>query len=82
MEVMTPAAVTAVNDPDWRVPLLAYLLDEVLPADRNEVFRIARHAKTYVAVDASFTSAPIGGGNADEMHPDPSGQGTPPGDPC
>jgi hypothetical protein len=54
MEVMTPAAVTAVNDPDWRVPLLAYLLDEVLPADRNEVFRIARHAKTYVTVDGEF----------------------------
>jgi hypothetical protein len=33
MEVMTPAADAAVNDPEWRAPLLAYLLDKVLPTD-------------------------------------------------
>jgi hypothetical protein len=51
---MTLAANTAVNNPDWRVPLLAYLLDEVLPADRTEARRIARFAKTYVTVDGEL----------------------------
>jgi hypothetical protein len=41
MEVTTPAADTAVNDPDWRAPLLAYLHNEVLLADRIEASRIA-----------------------------------------
>jgi hypothetical protein len=83
MDVTTPAADAMVNDPNWRVPLLAYLLDKVLPADRTGVPRIARRAKTYVAINGElYTTQPIGGGNADEMHPDPSRQGTPPRDPC
>jgi hypothetical protein len=36
MEVTTPVADAAVNNPDWRAPLLAYLLNEVLPADRTK----------------------------------------------
>jgi hypothetical protein len=54
MEVTTPAADAAVNDPDWRAPLLAYLLDAVLPADRTEAQRIARRAKMFVAIDGEF----------------------------
>jgi hypothetical protein len=37
MEVTNPVADTAAVDSNWRVPLLAYLLDEVLLADRTEV---------------------------------------------
>jgi hypothetical protein len=33
------------------MPLLAYLLDEVLQADRTEARRIARLAKMFVAID-------------------------------
>jgi hypothetical protein len=51
MEVATSAADVAVTEPDWRAPLLAYLLDEVLPPDRTEARRIARCAKTFVAID-------------------------------
>jgi hypothetical protein len=40
MEVATSAADAAVSDPDWRAPLLAYLLDEVHPPNRTEARRI------------------------------------------
>ena len=43
-------AVLALDQTDWRVPLLAYLLEEVLLPKRNEVRRIARHAKTFIAL--------------------------------
>jgi hypothetical protein len=36
MEVTTRAAYATAIDSEWRAPLLAYLLDEVLPADRTE----------------------------------------------
>jgi hypothetical protein len=36
MEVTTPVVGAAINDPDWRTPLLAYLLDEVLPANKTK----------------------------------------------
>jgi hypothetical protein len=36
MEVTTPLADATVIDSNWRAPLLAYLLDEVLPADKTE----------------------------------------------
>jgi hypothetical protein len=43
------------------VPLLAYLLDEVLPADRTEAQRIARRAKMFVAIDEEFYKcSPLG----------------------
>ncbi|XP_025813056.1 uncharacterized protein LOC112890369 [Panicum hallii] len=54
MEVTPPAADAAVNDPDWRAPLLAYLLDEVLPANIIEARRIARRTKMYVATDGEL----------------------------
>jgi hypothetical protein len=36
VETTTSAATAPATDSDWRVPLLAYLLDEVLLADRTE----------------------------------------------
>ena len=42
--------VLALNQANWRAPLLAYLLEEVLPPKRTEARRIARRAKTFVAI--------------------------------
>ena len=46
----TNVAVLALDQTDWRVPLLAYLLEEVLPPERTKARRIARHAKTFIAL--------------------------------
>jgi hypothetical protein len=54
MEVTTSAADAAVINSDWRVPLLAYLLDKVLPTDRTEAQRMYRHAKTFLAIDGEL----------------------------
>ena len=43
-------AVLALDQTDWRVPLLAYLLEEVLPPKRTEARWIARCAKTFIAL--------------------------------
>ena len=43
-------AVLALDQTDWRVPLLAYLLEEVLPPERTEARRIARRAKTFIVL--------------------------------
>ena len=46
---------------DWRVPLLAYLLKEVLPPERTEARRIARRAKTFVMLgDELYKQSPSG----------------------
>ena len=42
--------VLALDQADWRVLLLAYLLEEVLSPKRTEARRIARRAKTFVAL--------------------------------
>ena len=42
--------VLALDQTDWRVPLLAYLLKEVLPPERTEARWIARCAKTFVVL--------------------------------
>ena len=46
----SPADVTvlALDQTDWRAPLLAYLHEEVLPPEGTEARWIARHAKTFV----------------------------------
>jgi hypothetical protein len=36
MEVATSSAYAAVTDPNWRAPIVAYLLDEVLLPCRTE----------------------------------------------
>ena len=46
----TNVAVLALDQTDWRVPLLAYLLKEVLPPERAEARWIARRAKTFVVL--------------------------------
>ena len=43
-------AVLALDQTNWRVPLLAYLLEEVLSPERNKASWIARCAKTFVAL--------------------------------
>ena len=49
----SPANVTilALDQTDWRAPLLAYLLEEVLSPERTEAQQITRRAKTFVVLD-------------------------------
>jgi hypothetical protein len=47
-------AYATVTDHNWRVPLLAYLVDEVLPPDRIEARRITQLAKTFVTIDGEL----------------------------
>jgi hypothetical protein len=61
MEVATSMADIAVTN--WRVPLLAYLLDKVLPPDRTEARRIARRSKMFVAINDELykpSPSPVG----------------------
>ena len=54
-------AVLALGQTDWRAPLLAYLLEEVLPPKRTEAQQIARCAKTFVALgDELYKQSPLG----------------------
>ena len=60
---MSPGDITmmALDLVDWRAPLLAYLLKEVLPPERTEARRIARHAKTFIAIDDKlYKRSPLG----------------------
>ena len=50
---MTPPAdvvVVALDQADWRAPLLAYLLKEVLPPKRTKAGWIARCTKTFIMI--------------------------------
>ena len=49
---MLPGDITmmALDLVDWRAPLLAYLLKEVLPLERTEARQITRRAKTFIAI--------------------------------
>ena len=40
----------ALDPVDWRAPLLAYLLEEVLPPKRTEAPQIAQRAKTFISI--------------------------------
>ena len=54
-------AVLAIDQTNWRAPLLAYLLEEVLLPERTEARRIARRAKTFVALgDELYKRSPSG----------------------
>ena len=54
-------AVLALDQTDWRAPLLAYLLEEVLPPERTEAQWIARCAKTFIALgDELYKQSPSG----------------------
>ena len=60
---MPPAsvAVLAPGQTDWRVSLLTYILEEVLPPKRTEARRIARRTKTFVALgDELYKQNPSG----------------------
>jgi len=46
----TDVAVLALDQTDWRAPLLAYLLKEVLPPKRTKARWIARCTKTFAAI--------------------------------
>ncbi|XP_034586592.1 uncharacterized protein [Setaria viridis] len=37
--------------PDWRAPYLDYLIREMLPTNKTEARRIARHAKSFIIID-------------------------------
>ena len=41
--------VVALNQADWRAPLLTYLLKKILPLERTKARQIARRAKTFIA---------------------------------
>ena len=41
--------VVALDQADWRAPLLAYLLKEILPPKRTEARLIAQRANTFIA---------------------------------
>ena len=57
----TNVAVLALDQTDWRAPLLAYLLEEVLPPKRTEARWIARRAKTFVTLgDEIYKRSPSG----------------------
>ena len=54
-------AVLALDQTDWRAPLLAYLLEEVLPPKRTKSRWIARCAKTFIAIgDELYKQSPSG----------------------
>ena len=42
------------DNTDWRADLLAYLLHDVLPEERNAARRVARRAKTFVVIDGKL----------------------------
>ena len=37
--------------PDWRIPILEWIVQGKLPPDKTEAFHIARHAKSFVLID-------------------------------
>ena len=61
MALPADVAVMALDQTDWRAPLLAYLLEEVLPPERTEARRIARRAKTFIVLgDELYKWSPSG----------------------
>jgi hypothetical protein len=42
------------EDPDWRFPILEWLVEGKLPSDQMEARRIARRAKAFVLIDSEL----------------------------
>jgi hypothetical protein len=42
------------DDPDWRFPILEWLVEGKLPFDQTEARRIARRAKAFVLIDGEL----------------------------
>jgi hypothetical protein len=42
------------EDPDWRFPILKWLVKGKLPSDQTEAQRIARRAKAFVLIDGEL----------------------------
>jgi hypothetical protein len=42
------------EDPDWRFPILEWLVEEKLPSDQTEAQRIAHRAKAFVLIDGEL----------------------------
>jgi hypothetical protein len=42
------------EDPDWRFPILEWLVEGKLPSDQTEARRIARWAKAFVLIDGEL----------------------------
>jgi hypothetical protein len=42
------------EDPDWRFPILEWLVEGKLPSDQMEARRIARRAKAFVLIDGEL----------------------------
>ena len=54
-------AILVLDQTDWRVPLLAYLLEEVLPPERTKARRIAQCAKTFIVLgNELYKRSPLG----------------------
>jgi hypothetical protein len=56
LEVMAINEPPEVNleDPDWRFPILEWLVEGKLPSDQTEARRIARRAKAFVLIDGEL----------------------------
>jgi hypothetical protein len=56
LEVMAINEPPEVNleDPDWRFPILEWLVEGKLPSDQTEALRIARRAKAFVLIDGKL----------------------------
>ena len=53
--------VLTLDQTDWRVPLLAYLLEEVLPPKWTEARQIARRAKTFITFGTELYKRSLSG---------------------
>jgi hypothetical protein len=42
------------EDPDWRFPILEWLVKGKLPSDQTEAHHIARRAKTFVFIEGEL----------------------------
>jgi hypothetical protein len=49
------------EDPNWRFPILKWLVEGKLPSDQTEVRRIARRAKAFVLIDGELYKRGVAG---------------------